>query len=133
MGSIFQRAHARWPCNIEVQLFQGQAAERPIGRGLMIDISLSGAFLRCVDELKVGSQYRLSFVGVTGALEIPFRVARVDPQADPEKKEVRYYGLTFVVDEAAEQRLRLLIDKVRRTDTLEEDKRDRSARGYWSS
>ncbi|OGS39569.1 MAG: hypothetical protein A2506_04745 [Elusimicrobia bacterium RIFOXYD12_FULL_66_9] len=96
-----------------------------------MDISLSGAFLRCDIELKVGSQYHLK-ASSPSAAELPFRVAREIPRAQVAKKEARHYGLTFLPSPGDEQRLRLLLDKLPRGDSLEQDKRARSVRGYWS-
>jgi hypothetical protein len=132
MALPFPRAYARWPCDIEVLLFLGQARGRLIGRGLLIDISLSGAFLRSSEDMKVGSFYRLHVAGSADKTEFPFRVAREGPRKHLKKKEIRHYGLTFVLNPSEEQRLRLLIDRLPRENTLEEDVRDRSTRNYWS-
>ena len=103
-----------------------------MGRGVLIDISLSGAFLRSVVALKIGSYYRLRIAGAADTTEFSFRVAREGPRSDPKKKEMRDYGLTFELSPEAERRVRLIIDRLPRENTLEEDVRDRSARGYWS-
>ena len=132
MEPPFQRAHARWPCDIAVELFAERAKGPLFGRGVLIDISLSGAFLCSTEALKIGSYYRLRFAGSADTTEFPFRVAREGPRADPKKKEKRYYGLTFELSPDAERRVRLIIDRLPREKTVEEDKRDRSARGYWS-
>lgn len=133
MNPHFQRAHARRPCDIEVQVFLDRSKGRLLGRGLLIDISLSGAFLRTSEALKIGSFYRLSLLGAADATEYVFRVAREGPRADPKSKEMRFYGLAFELSPDAERQMRQLIDRLPRENTLKEDKRDRSARDYWSS
>lgn len=129
----FHRAHARRPCNIEVQLFLGRSTGGPIGRGLLIDISISGAFLRCAQDLEIGSFHRLRVAGQSAAAEFIFRVARAGSRGNRRKDEMRHYGLTFEWSPAAERRLRLLIDRLPRENTLAQDLRDRATRGYWSS
>lgn len=132
MDPPFQRAHARWPCDIAVELFLDRAKGPFFGRGVLIDISLSGAFLRCTAALKAGSYHRLRIAGSADTTEYVFRVAREGPPGDPKKKEMRDYGLNFELTPDAERKVRLLIDKLPRENTVEEDKRDRSTRGYWS-
>jgi len=132
MALPFQRAHARWPCDIAIELFRDRPKGPLFGRGILMDISLSGAFLRSEEALSVGSYYRLRVAGSADATEFPFRVAREGPLGDLKKRVIRHYGLRFELDTETEKRLRVLIDRLPREGTLEEDVRDRSTRGYWS-
>ncbi|MBI4060719.1 MAG: PilZ domain-containing protein [Elusimicrobia bacterium] len=109
-----QRAHARWPSDLVVEVFSGPVGGVRIGEGQLLDLSLSGCLLRVRGELKTGATYRIRVTWKEGALDLPGRVARDAgrPGKDP---AARRYGLAFNLTYDQEKALMRLIDLVRRT------------------
>ncbi|HEX4047958.1 MAG TPA: PilZ domain-containing protein [Elusimicrobiota bacterium] len=134
MADAIRRAHARIPCDRTVEVFHGAAAGRRIGEGRLMNVSLSGAYLRFEGELQRGTPYRLRADGPDGPLDLPCRVAREGPRAGPQAPGVRQYGLIFNLSADQERLLRRLVELLRRQPSSDKETNlDRSLRDYWSS
>lgn len=130
MADLFKRAHARFPCDLPVIVFTGPTGGIKLGPARVLDLSLSGCYLRFGGELKPGGAYRLRCEHGGAFLDMPGRVAREGPRA-PKDPKARHYGIVFTLTRDQEKALLHLIDAVRRG----EDKpgEDRFLRDYWSS
>ena len=128
-----RRAHARIPCDRPVEVFL-DAGRRPLGSGRLLNLSLSGAYLRFEGELKRGMSYRLRMDGPDGPLDLPCRVVREGPRGGAKAPEVRHYGLIFNLTAGQERLLRRFVDVLRRQPAPDQETGfDRSLRNYWSS
>lgn len=133
MSDVFQRAHARIPCDRSVEVFQGALAGRRLGEGRFLDASLSGAYLRFDGELQPATPYRARLEGLDGPLVLPFRVVRAGPHGGKKNPAARHYGLVFNLTADREREWRRFLDVLRRQPpTGEEERLDRSLRDYWS-
>jgi hypothetical protein len=125
-----RRTHARFPCNLKVEVFSGPVGGVRIGEGLLMDVSVSGGLLKLKGMLKVGATYRLHLEWKEGKLDLPGRVARMAGRVDA---TTSYYGLAFNLTYDQEKSLMRLVDLVRRGDPGPgEDGFSRSMRDYWS-
>ncbi|MDE2141960.1 MAG: PilZ domain-containing protein [Elusimicrobia bacterium] len=131
MSDLIRRAHARYPCELPVEIYQGAASGYRLGNGILLDISLAGAFLRTEQDLKPATSYRLKFESPDGLLEIPCRVARVGPRNAPEMPKARHYGLTFNPSVDQERQLLRCVEQARRSPPVHESPFDRAMRDYW--
>jgi hypothetical protein len=131
MSDLIRRAHARYPCERPVEIFQGAAAGYLLGGGILLDVSLAGAFLRTEQDLKPATSYRLKIATPDGVIEIPCRVARVGPRNAPEMPKARHYGLNFNPSSDQERLLQRVVEEARRSPPLNETPFDRSMREYW--
>jgi hypothetical protein len=116
-----------------VQVLQGAASGHSLGAGTLLDVSLTGGFLRLSAEMKPATAYRLKIAGPDGAFELPCRVVRVGPRGAPEEPGARHYGLAFNPTADQERRLRDAVEIVRRAPSVNETPLDRTLRDYWSS
>jgi len=132
MADAIRRAHARFPCSRPVEILHGAASGTRLGTGILLDVSLSGAFLRFDGELRVATPYRLRFESPDGSFEIPCRVVRLGPRGVPEAPQARHYGLNFNPTVEQERQLRRYVDLIRREPPAVETPFDRALRDYWS-
>lgn len=113
------RTHARWPADLNVEVFTGPVGGVRIGEGVLLDLSLSGCLLRVRGYLKTGATYRLSLKWKEGTLDLPGRVAR-DAGISGTDPAARHYGLAFNLTYDQEKSLMRLIDLIRRADKPED-------------
>lgn len=131
MPDAVRRAHNRFPCSRPVEIYQGAASGRLLAKGTLLNVSMSGAFLRVGVELQHRTGYRLKFEGPDGPFEVACRVVRDGHRGDP--PGARHYGLALNPTAGSEARLRRLVDLIRRGPAHEhESPLDRSLRSYWS-
>ncbi len=124
-----RRTHARFPCNLAVEVFSGPVGGVRVGQGVIMDVSLSGALLKVKGIVKIGATYRMRLKWTEGDLDLPGRVAREAGRVDA---ATRYYGMVFNLTYDQEKALMRLIDLVRRGDQGPgEDGFSRSMRNYW--
>lgn len=128
MADLFKRAHARFPCDLQVTVFSGPTGGVQLGTARLLDLSLSGGYLLFAGDLKVGGAYRLrcSFDGAW--LDMPGRIVREGPRA-PKDPKARHFGMIFTLSRDQEKLLLRLIDQVRRAP--EKPGEDRFLRNYW--
>lgn len=131
MADAIRRAHARFPCSRPVEILQGAAAGTRLGPGTLLDVSLSGAYLRCDADLRASTPYRLKIEAPDGPFEVPCRVVRVGPRGVPEAPAARHFGLSFNPTVEQERLLLRYIDHIRRDPPAVETPFDRSLRSYW--
>jgi hypothetical protein len=131
MADAIRRGHSRYPCSRPVDVHQGVTNGYRLGAGILLDVSLEGAFLRFPGDLRPATTYRLKFQSAEGAFEIPCRVVRVGPRGAPGEPEARHYGLNFNPTADQERPLRLYVDLVRREPPVNESSFDRTIRDYW--
>ena len=131
MADLIRRAHARFPCERPVEIYQGAASGYHLGPGILLDISLSGSFLRTEQDIKPATSYRLKIDGPDGLIEIPCRVARVGPRNAPEMPKARHYGLNFNPSADQERQLLRCVEQARRAPPANETPFDRAMRDYW--
>ena len=124
-----RRAHARFPCELKVEVYTGPVGGVRLGEGLLIDISVSGGLLRFSGNLTTGGVYRLRVTAKEAVLDLPGRVARDAGRAGKDPK-ARHYGLAFNLTGGQEKELRRLLDVVRREQPTDPGE-DRFMRGYW--
>ena len=122
-----RRAHARWPSDLNVEVFSGPVGGVRIGAGILLDLSLSGCLLRVRGTLRIGATYRISVKWKEGVLDLPGRMAR-DAGRSGNDPTSHHYGIAFNLTGGQEKELRTLIDQVSRT---EKPGDDRFMRGYW--
>ena len=123
-----RRTHARFPCDLKVEVVTGVVGGVRLGPGTLIDISLSGALLRFSGSLKAGASYRMVCEWKEGVLELPGRLAR-DAGRSAKHPASRHYGLAFNLTYDQEKALLRLIDVIRR----EKPSDDGFLRNYWSA
>lgn len=128
MADLFKRAHARFPCNLPVVVFTGPTGGLKIGSADVVDLSLSGCYLRFSGDLKLGGAYRLRCEWAWEFLDMPGRIVREGPRV-PNDPKARQFGLVFTLTRDQEKVLMKLIDHVRRAP--EKPGEDRFLRGYW--
>jgi PilZ domain len=134
MSDAIRRSHARIPCDHQVEVHHG-ATNRLLGKGRLLNLSLSGAFLAIDRELQRGTPYRLRVDGPEGPVDLPCRVVREGPRAGPKAPAVRQYGMVFNLSADQERVLRRLLDVLRRQPSAAGEKEsglDSSLRNYWS-
>ena len=131
MADAVRRAHGRFPCLRPVEIYQGAATGRLLAKGTLLNVSVSGAFLRVDVELQHRTAYRLKLEGPDGSFEVSCRVVRNGRRGDP--PGARHYGLALNPTVGQEAVLRRLVDLIRRGPAHEhESPLDRSLRNYWS-
>lgn len=128
MADLFKRAHARFPCDLAVSVFSGPTGGVQLGPGRLIDLSLSGGYLRFAGELKLGGAYRLRCAFGPDWVDLPGRVVREGPRAAKDPK-TRHFGVVFTLSRDQEKLLLRLIDQLRRAP--EKPGEDRFLRNYW--
>ena len=128
MADLFKRAHARFPCELPVVVFTGPTGGLKLGTAVVVDLSLSGCFVRISGELKLGGAYRLRCEWAGDFLDMPGRVVREGPRVASDPK-ARQFGMVFTLTRDQEKVLMKLIDHVRRAP--EKPGEDRFLRGYW--
>ncbi len=121
------RASARWPSDLTVEVFSGPVGGVRIGEGQLLDLSLAGCLLRVRATLKVGSTYRVSVKWKAGVLDLPGRVAR-DAGRSGQDPTALQYGIAFNLTGGQEKQLRGLIEVVSQTTKPGEDN---FLRNYW--
>lgn len=132
MERIVRRVHARVNCDRPIDVYADAARGPLLGRGQLLDLSLSGALIAYDGLLRSGAPYRLGLTDAHGVIELPFRVAREAPRGRRYPR-VRHYGLLFNPTGSQERQLLELIDAIRAHPTPEEDTLlDRLLRTYWS-
>ncbi|MFI5351042.1 MAG: PilZ domain-containing protein [Elusimicrobiota bacterium] len=133
MADPIRRAHARILCDRPVEVLVGVAIGRSLGAGRLLDLSLSGAYLRFEGELQRGTTYRLRVEEPGGRIDLPFRVAREGPRGGAKAPNSRNYGLIFNLSGDQERLLRRLVDVLRRQPLSgKESALERTLRDYWS-
>lgn len=129
MADGIRRAHARVPCDREVEVYYGVATGGRAGTGRILNISLAGAYLAFPETLRRGQPYRLK---VEGAGDLPCRVVREGPRDSPRAPGMRHYGMVFNLTADQERALREFIDRLRRQPATDKETRlDKSLRNYW--
>jgi len=121
------RASARWPSDLTVEVFSGPVGGVRIGEGQLLDLSLAGCLLRVRGTLKIGSTYRVSVKWKEGTLDLPGRVAR-DAGRSGKDPTALQYGIAFNLTGGQEKQLRGLIEVVSQTTKPGEDN---FLRNYW--
>lgn len=129
MADLFKRAHARFPCDLPVVVFTGPTGGIKIGPARILDLSLSGCYLRFGGELKAGGAYRLRCEHAGEFLDLPGRVVREGPR-DGKDAKARHFGVVFTLSRDQEKALLRVIDQVRRGP--EKPGEDRFLRDYWA-
>lgn len=128
MADLFKRAHARFPSDLPAVVFTGPTGGLNIGHARVLDLSLSGCYLRFEGDLKIGGAYRLRCEWTGEFLDLPGRIVREGPR-DPKHPKARHFGLVFTLSRDQEKLLLRVIDRVRRAP--EKPGEDRFLRGYW--
>lgn len=108
------RIHARFPSDLTAEVFSGPVDGVRIGKGILLDLSLSGCLLVVRGQLKTGATYRVSVKWTEGVLDLPGRVSR-DAGRSGKDHAARQYGLAFNLTYDQEKALIRLIDLVRRS------------------
>lgn len=128
MADLFKRAHARFPSDLGVVVFTGPTGGLNIGHARVLDLSLSGCYLRFSGELKIGGAYRLRCEWDGEYVDMPGRVVREGPRVAKEPK-ARNFGMVFTLTRDQEKVLLRVIDRIRHAP--EKPGEDRFLRGYW--
>jgi hypothetical protein len=132
VADIVRRSHARVPCDVPVRVLRGAAAGSLLGDGRLLDVSPAGGYLRFAGELERGSPYRLRAETDKGAVDLPFRVARIGPRGSAQHPGIRHYGIVFNLTAGQERALSHWVDWLRRhPPTVPETRLERSIRSYW--
>jgi hypothetical protein len=130
--NAIRRAHQRVPCDQPVAVHRGVALGRKLGDGLLLDLSLSGAYLLTTLVLERNTSYRLHAASAEGPVDLPFRLQREGPRTHPKHPGGRHYGILFNLTGGQEHVLRRWVDFLRRhPPTVEDTPFDRSMKTYW--
>jgi Tfp pilus assembly protein PilZ len=126
MAKSSRRVHARYPCDVPVEVFSPVSAKK-LADGRLLDLSMGGGSLETVLRLQKGVLYELRLDWLGQPMKLPARVAWVAPVAA--KATARRFGMSFNLTTAQESVLKLIVDRLR----TEQFPQDRGiARDYWS-
>lgn len=127
MAKPFRRIHARFPCDLPVEIHSPVAGQK-LMTARLTNIGMGGAQVETEISLQRGVPYEFRLVWFKPAIKVLARVAWEAP-ADPKRPKSRRYGVSFSLTTQQEQAFKPLIDQLR-SDHWPKD--EKTARDYWS-